>query len=631
MALLCWNLLARLVDCELDAADLKIIYPYKQFQIFGNEIPALIHVPESLGTSSKVCIMLNNATEPLNLRRRTLISSCINVTESNGNGATTVHVSFYVPFETNILLSLSVTRNMPFEAAALPNRLEAKIHDTRLMLLQSKGRLEKYENYRYKILYPKNGQTVETNENNDLYVYFFAQKQSRNDIVCLTIDHQYMHRTCIQQDSVQPIHFENQLDKYDHRLHVITLERVLNITKHFHSPDQKYHHSNENFEIVDSILFMSHKVFRPLPRVTVVSPKPHEIILSAKNVSSVVYFKFLLTGMKGLSSTSDTTNDQNVFLLCFSVEEFNDHKYEVEETNRIFVKTCNALTTEPMQLTGLKPGNYTVTAYLSNLMEGEIINTRTSPIFFSIIEDVVAPSMDIELKYNGEHVPHDTLIPNPKRIRCLSVVYTLHIFAYKRSLSSLLSSISAAYYDVCNEEIKINVIAFIDIGVKPDKPMIDKIIHEVGEFKKIWEYGSVEYIVASEPLGLIRNVERSFEIYEEDDVNSRAILLEDDIIVSKYFMYYILQVDSYLQGAIVNSESVDRHRYADAIIGISLYRPDWNDIKWCRLDRNKYNEDDSVYLYQLPSSWGALYYVKEWKRYKRWIKKVSKLYYLVQT
>ena len=44
-------LLAWLVDCELDAADLKIIYPYKQFQIlFGNEIPALIHVPETLDT-----------------------------------------------------------------------------------------------------------------------------------------------------------------------------------------------------------------------------------------------------------------------------------------------------------------------------------------------------------------------------------------------------------------------------------------------------------------------------------------------------------------------------------------------------------------------------------------------------
>ena len=105
---------------------------------------------------------------------------------------------------------------------------------------------------------------------------------------------------------------------------------------------------------------MSHKVFRPLPRITVVSPKPHEIILSAKNVSSVVYFKFLLSGMKGLSSTSDT-NDQNGFLLCFGVEEFNDHKYEVEETNK-FAKTCNALTAEPMQLTDLKP-EITVTTF----------------------------------------------------------------------------------------------------------------------------------------------------------------------------------------------------------------------------------------------------------------------------
>ena len=108
-------------------------------------------------------------------------------------------------------------------------------------------------------------------------------------------------------------------------------------------------------------------------------------------------------------------------------------------------------------------------------------------------------------------------------------------------------------------------------------------------------------------------------------------MLEDDIVVSKYFMYYILQVDSYLQRTIVDREAMGGHGYAGATIGISLYRPDWNDIKWCRLDRNKYNEDDSVYLYQLPSSWGALYYVKEWKRYKRWIKKVSILYCLVQT
>ena len=80
-----------------------------------------------------------------------------------------------------------------------------------------------------------------------------------------------------------------------------------------------------------------------------------------------------------------------------------------------------------MQLTGLKPGNYTVTAFLSNLMEGEIINTRTVPFFFSITEDV-APSMDIELKSNGENVRRDTLIPNPKDsllIRGIHFIYLL--------------------------------------------------------------------------------------------------------------------------------------------------------------------------------------------------------------
>ena len=163
------------------------------------------------------------------------------------------------------------------------------------------------------------------------------------------------------------------------------------------------------------------------------------------------------------------------------------------------------------------------------------------PFNFLFHYEDVAPSMDIELKSNGENV-RDTLIPSPKKIRCLSVVYTLHIFAYKRSLAPLLSSISTAYYDVCDGEIKINVVVFIDIGVKPDKSIGDKIIHEVREFKTSWEYGSVRYLLASEPLGLVQNIERSFEIYTEDDVNSRAILLEDDIIVSKYF--YVLHFAS---------------------------------------------------------------------------------------
>ena len=620
LLLICWGSLACLVASELDAADLKIIYPYKQFQIFGNDIPALIHVPQTLKGLSmgKVCVILNNATEHLNVRRRTLASACVDTTKEYRNGSTTVHFNIHVPFKTNILLSLSVTRDTPFEAAALPNRLEAKIHDTRLLLLQSEDRSKAYGRSQYKILYPRNGQTVETSANNDLYVYFYAQKQSRNDTLCLTIDHQYDHRVCVLHDTIQPIHFENQLDKNDRQLHVVTLERVLDTTKYFLSLEQNVYHSHENFEIVDSILFMSHQVFRQMVRIDVVSPKPYEII-----VSDTVYFKFLLNGMRGLSSTSGTT-DQNMFLLCFSVAEWTEHKHKIDEANKFFVKTCDALTSEPMQLVGLKAGNYTVTAFLSNLMEVEIENTRTVPVPFTM-NDGRASSMDIELKSNGENIPHDTLLTKLKtKHACLPVVYTLHIFAYNRSLTTLLSSISAAHYDICYGEITINVVAFIDISVEPHKSISDEIILELNNFKKNWIHGSVRYSLASEHLGLIQNIEQSFEIYEEDDVNSRAILLEDDVIVSKYFMYYILQVDSYLQRTIANDETIRGRRYAEATIGISLYRPDWNDIKWCRLDQDKHNENDSLYLYQLPSSWGALYYVKEWKIYKRWIKEVSR-------
>ena len=63
----------------------RIIYPYKQFQIFDNQIYILIHVPENLQAANKnqVCINLNNATEKLLVRQRTLLSKCLNPPNTN--------------------------------------------------------------------------------------------------------------------------------------------------------------------------------------------------------------------------------------------------------------------------------------------------------------------------------------------------------------------------------------------------------------------------------------------------------------------------------------------------------------------------------------------------------------------
>ena len=143
----------------------RIIYPYKQFQIFDNQIYILIHVPENLqaANENQICINLNNATEKLLVRQRTLLSRCLNPPNTYGNGAATLHLSFNIPFESNnnknLLLSLSITNNKPFQPANAPYRLESEIHDSKIIAILSKKDTQRnriHQKHEYKILYPKN-------------------------------------------------------------------------------------------------------------------------------------------------------------------------------------------------------------------------------------------------------------------------------------------------------------------------------------------------------------------------------------------------------------------------------------------------------------------------------------------
>ena len=104
------------------------------------------------------------------VRQRTLLSKCLNPPNTYGNGAATLHLSFNIPFQSNnnknLLLSLSITNNKPFQPANAPYRLESEIHDSKIIAILSKKDTQRnriHQKHEYKILYPKNGMTLEIN------------------------------------------------------------------------------------------------------------------------------------------------------------------------------------------------------------------------------------------------------------------------------------------------------------------------------------------------------------------------------------------------------------------------------------------------------------------------------------
>ena len=66
-----------------------IVYPFKHFQTFNNQIYTLIHVPEQLQSreNNQICVILNNASDPILREQRTLLSKCLSPPNTHGHGA----------------------------------------------------------------------------------------------------------------------------------------------------------------------------------------------------------------------------------------------------------------------------------------------------------------------------------------------------------------------------------------------------------------------------------------------------------------------------------------------------------------------------------------------------------------
>jgi hypothetical protein len=89
-----------------------------------------------------------------------------------------------------------------------------------------------------------------------------------------------------------------------------------------------------------------------------------------------------------------------------------------------------------------------------------------------------------------------------------------------------------------------------------------------------------------------------------------AIFLEDDIEVSPWYFQWI-------QHNVALSRNL-RQRDYERFFGISFYTPRLNEITFTppRWDPHSIFKNETSLLFQLPCSWGAVYYPERWIEFK---------------
>lgn len=182
-----------------------------------------------------------------------------------------------------------------------------------------------------------------------------------------------------------------------------------------------------------------------------------------------------------------------------------------------------------------------------------------------------------------------------------SIVYrncvnlTIHVFAWKRQLSleRLLRSILKIGMTNC----RIPLIIHIDGDACP------LVINSAESF--VWKYGPKTVDIKETHLGLPDCILKSW-VPESDD--EWGIFLEDDLEVSPFYMEWV-------RFCINNTKEFQK------VVGCSFYTPRVDEISPTSDPENPklWNPHmvtkSPVFLFQLPSSWGAVYKASHWKKF----------------
>lgn len=157
------------------------------------------------------------------------------------------------------------------------------------------------------------------------------------------------------------------------------------------------------------------------------------------------------------------------------------------------------------------------------------------------------------------------------------------------SMRRLATSLTSAYYYGYN----VDLIFSIDKGQKQSE--IVKIAQECD-----WKYGQKIIRAFQERQGLRNHILQCGDMTKEYDA---VVVLEDDLIVSKYYFKYIIK-------------TLEWYKDDDKIAGISLYTHQTH--PGVRRPFEAVNNGYDVYMMQFAMSWGQCWSRKMWLGFRKW-------------
>ncbi|XP_074366606.1 uncharacterized protein LOC141707376 [Apium graveolens] len=189
---------------------------------------------------------------------------------------------------------------------------------------------------------------------------------------------------------------------------------------------------------------------------------------------------------------------------------------------------------------------------------------------------------------------HAAVLP---KWNCMRIPVNIITQNRAHSLTRLLKSLSNAYY--LGDEIPIS----FNMDIKVDEETL-KLVQSFN-----WPHGPKILRRRIVQGGLIRAVSESW--YPSSD-NDFGLLLEDDIEVSPYYYlwikYALLTYHYDPQVSLPELSSISL--YTPRLIEVVKERPKWNGTEYF-----KHIHPNTPYLHQLPCSWGALFFPKQWREF----------------
>lgn len=169
-----------------------------------------------------------------------------------------------------------------------------------------------------------------------------------------------------------------------------------------------------------------------------------------------------------------------------------------------------------------------------------------------------------------------------------SIALVIPCYNRTSTLGKLLKSLVMAQYP-----IGVDLIFSIDYSGN------DSVFQMANDFK--WEFGEKKIIKHSENIGLRNNIISCGDLTDEYEA---VIILEDDLLVSPFFMEYAYRAWQY-------------YGEDKIIAGISLYS--------YRLSENLHEFNPitkgyDTYFMQWTSSWGQMWTKEQWSAFKEWYK-----------